>query len=86
MTHLFQLGKPFAMLIGVVGIFESQTRFNLFKNNEFEVLYFNSRIAYMEDYTSGICKAQPPFSSAYFCHKVLPKSMIFVEINKKKVL
>ena len=38
--RLFEIGKPFAMLVGVVGLFESQHRFNLFKNNDFEIMYF----------------------------------------------
>lgn len=32
--RLFSLNKKFAMLVGVVGLFESKKRFNLFKNNE----------------------------------------------------
>ena len=36
--RLFELGKPFAMLVGVVGLFESQKRFSMFKNNEFELV------------------------------------------------
>lgn len=30
--RLFRLGKPFAMQVGFVGIFESQRKFNLFSN------------------------------------------------------
>ena len=39
--RLFEIGKPFAMLVGVVGLFESQRRFNLFKSHEFEIMYLN---------------------------------------------
>ena len=34
-ARLFDIGKPFAMLVGIVGLFESQKRFNLFKDNDF---------------------------------------------------
>lgn len=39
--QLFNIGKPFAMLVGVVGLFESQKRFNMFKDNTFEIMYLN---------------------------------------------
>lgn len=29
------------MLVGVVGLFESQERFEMFRENEFEIMYFN---------------------------------------------
>ena len=35
--RLFEIGKPFAMLVGVVGLFESKKRFDMFKNNKFEI-------------------------------------------------
>lgn len=43
LERLFEIGKPFAMLVGVVGLFESQRRFDMFKNNEFEIMYLNRR-------------------------------------------
>jgi hypothetical protein len=51
--RLFEIGKPFAMLVGVVGLFESQHRFNLFKNNDFEIMYFNKRVSYFKDYAEN---------------------------------
>ena len=50
--RLFQIGKPFAMLVGVVGIFESQHRFNMFASNDFEIMYMNKRIAYFLVYNA----------------------------------
>ena len=47
LERLFEIGKPFAMLVGVVGLFESQRRFDMFKNNEFEIMYLNRRVAYL---------------------------------------
>lgn len=79
---LFEIGKPFAMLVGVVGLFESQHRFNLFKSNEFEIMYFNKRVAYFKNYTDEKPSLNPPFSSVYICSKMLPKQIIFEEINK----
>lgn len=84
--RLFQLNIPFAMLVGVVGLFESQRRFQLFKNNEFEVMYLSKRVSYMQDFCSGKTAMNPPFSSVYLCHKMLPQPIIFEEIEKKEVL
>lgn len=83
---LFSSGKPFAMLVGVVGIFESQKRFDLFKNNPFEIMYFNRRVSYMKDYDSGKTAMNPPFSSVYITSKLLPEQIIFEEIDKKDII
>lgn len=80
--RLFKLDLPFAMLVGVVGLFESQKRFNMFKNNEFEIMYFNKRVAYFKNYDDPKPSLNPPFSSVYLCHKKLDKQIVFKEINK----
>lgn len=86
LEKLFNANVPFAMLVGVVGLFESKDRFNLFKKNDFELMYFDKRVSFMRDYTSGKTELNPPFSSVYVCNNVLPKQMVFEEINKKIVL
>lgn len=80
--RLFNLKKPFAMLVGVVGIFESQNRFNLFKDNDFEIMYFNKRVSYFRDYKDTKPLLNPPFSSVYITHNILPKQIVFEEIEK----
>lgn len=82
LEKLFNIGKPFAMLVGVVGLFESQHRFNLFKNHDFEIMYMNKRIAYFKSYEEQDPSLNPPFSSVYICSKILPKQIIFEEISK----
>jgi hypothetical protein len=82
LQRLFELKKPFAMLLGVVGIFESKTRFELFKNNDFEIMYFDKRIAYFKSYEEKKPSLNPPFSSVYICGKILPKQIVFENINK----
>lgn len=82
LQRLFDLKKPFAMLLGVVGIFESQKRFNMFKNNNFEVMYMNKRVAYFKDYDEQKPSLNPPFSSVYICSGMLPKQIVFEEIRK----
>lgn len=80
--RLFEIGKPFAMLVGVVGLFESQRRFEMFKNNQFEILYMNQRVAYFKNYDEQKPSLNPPFSSVYLCSKMLPSQIVFEEIQK----
>lgn len=80
--RLFEIGKPFAMLVGVVGLFESQRRFEMFANNEFEVMYFNKRISYLKSYDDEKPALNPPFSSVWLCSKLLPEKNMFVRVNK----
>ena len=81
--RLFEIGAPFAMLVGVVGLFESQTRFEMFRDNDFELMYFNKRISFFKDYADQKPSFNPPFSSVYVCHRVLPKQIVFEEIRKE---
>ena len=81
--HLFSLKIPFAMLVGVVGLFESQRRFNIFKNNKFEIMYFNKRVSYFKSYEDQKPSLNPPFSSVYLCHNMLDNQIVFKEIIKK---
>lgn len=80
--RLFDIGIPFAMLVGMVGLFESQKRFEMFRQNDFEIMYMNKRVAYFKSYDEQKPSLNPPFSSVYICHGVLPKQIIFEEIQK----
>ena len=80
--RLFAIGKPFAMLVGVVGLFESQKRFDLFKNNDFEVMYLSRRVSYFKSYEEQKPSLNPPFSSVYLCHNILPRTIVFEEIER----
>jgi hypothetical protein len=81
--RLFQLNKPFAMLVGIVGLFESDKRFDMFKNNNFEIMYLNRRVSYFKNYSDQKPSLNPPFSSVYITKGLLPKQIIFEEINKR---
>ena len=86
LQELFKRGVPFAMLLGVVGMFESQERFEMFRDNDFEVLYMNKRISFFQDYKDQKPALNPPFSTAYFCHHILPKQIVFEEIDKNDLV
>lgn len=84
LERLFKIGKPFAMLINGNELFGGQKRFDLFKNNKFEIMYFNKRISYFQDYNNLVTsKLNPPFSSVYICHNFLPEQIMFETVNKK---
>lgn len=82
LQRLFDIGKPFAMLVGVVGLFESQKRFKMFRDNDFEIMYLNKRVSYFKNYEEQKPSLNPPFSSVYICHGILPKQIVFEEIRK----
>ena len=81
--RLFEIGRPFAMLVGVVGLFESQKRFELFAENDFEIMYFNKRVSFFRNYEDPQPKLNPPFSSVYITKDILPNRIVFEKINKK---
>lgn len=81
LERLFSLGIPFAMLLGVVGLFESKKRFKMFRDNQFEILYFNRRIAYFKDYSEQSPSLHPPFSSVYITQNMLPNRIVFEELE-----
>jgi len=81
-ARLFELGRPFAMLVGVVGLFESENRFTMFAEYSFEIMYMNRRVAYFKDYSDPKPSLNPPFSSVYLCSGLLPRQMVFSRIQK----
>lgn len=82
LQRLFDLKIPFAMLVGVVGLFESQKRFQMFKNNSFEILYLDKRISYFKCYEEQKPSLNPPFSSVYVCSGILPSQICFNQVDK----
>ena len=82
LEKLFDYKVPFAMLLGVVGLFESQRRFNMFKNNSFEIMYLNKRVSYHTDFETEKTALNPPFSSVWLCSGVLSDRVVFEEIFK----
>ena len=81
-AKLFSLSTPFAMLVGVVGLFESKRRFELFKANQFEIMWMSKRVSYFKSYADQRPSLNPPFSSVWLTSNVLPSQFIFEQINK----
>lgn len=46
--RLYDIGKPFAMLINFQGIFDHKERFEMFKNNRVEMMWLSPRVNYIK--------------------------------------
>lgn len=79
---LFERWIPFAMLVWVVWLFESQKRFEMFRDSDFEIMYLNRRVSYFKNYDDQKPSLNPPFSSVYLCSWILPQKIVFEEIKK----
>lgn len=75
----FLLGKPFALLINEAGLFDSKKRYELLKNNSFEIMVFDKRIDYIkeQEMLKGV-----PFKSIYLCSGILDKQFVFETLEK----
>jgi len=78
--HLFLLDRPFAMLVGGVGLFEG-ARHSMFSHREVEVMWLYPRVSYFNQEWDEI--GSPPFQSVYVCSRVLPKPHIFTTMQKR---
>ena len=79
--HLYDIGKPFAMLLNFQGLFDNKIRANLFSNNKIEILYLSPRVAYVNPMREEV-RSSPPFQSAYICSNILPKQIMFTKVDK----
>lgn len=75
---LFQDGVPFALIMNMNGLFDSKTRFEIFKQNNFELLVPKGRMKFM---AGGDVKNSPNFQSIYVCNGVLDKQIEFVDME-----
>lgn len=58
----------------------------MFRDNDFEIMYFDKRISYFQSYDDQKPSLNPPFSSVYLCSGILPKQIVFEELNKSNEL
>lgn len=79
---LYEIGKPFAMLINFQGIFDHKDRFEMFKANRVEMLWLNPRVNYIKE--SGSNPSGVPFQSGYLCSGILENQLDFEYLDKSK--
>lgn len=75
LEKLFASGVPFAMILNLNGIFDSKKRWELFKDNDFEIIVPLGRMHFFNDECKG---NSPNFQSAYICHGMADKQIEFV--------
>lgn len=72
----YEWNKPFCLLLPITSL-EGKTRGAMFRKYGIEVMVFDSRVEYLDN------KRGNWFNTSWFCHNVLPKQLIFEELNKK---
>lgn len=70
------LGKPFALLMSNMWLNDAAPC-RLFKDRELQLLLFDRRVQYNE-------LGRIPFGSSYYCHRILPKQIIFENLEVVK--
>ena len=79
--RLYEIGKPFAMLINFQGLFDHKERFELFKSHRIELMYLSPRVNYIKpdnpDKATGV-----PFQSGYACSGILDSQLEFEWLSK----
>ena len=68
LKRLYELDKPFAMLLGLP-ILNYQEIGNFFLDKNLELLIFDKKVSFDGNTSS--------FNTSYFCNKILPKNIIF---------
>lgn len=81
LKRLFEVDVPFAMISCFNGLFDSKTRWKMFKDNRFELLIPLGRIHFFNEQCKG---KSPEFQSVYVCKDILPNQICFADDGKRK--
>ena len=73
--RLFELGKPFAMLVNFNGIFDSAKRFGMFRKYGVQLFVPKHRTSFISKDNAD--KKSPPFKCLYVCWNLLPEQIVF---------
>ena len=74
LEKLFDSGVPFAMIMNFNGLFDSKARWQLFKDNRFELLVPLGRMHFFNEQCIG---NSPNFQSIYVCRGMTDKQIEF---------
>ena len=75
LERLYALGKPFAMLMNQMGLFDSKARYDLFEQYGVELLVYRGRTCFTNAMTGK--SGTPDFHYLYVCHNFLTKQIVF---------
>ena len=76
LKRLYEIGKPFAMLVNFQGIFDSRERFRMFRENRVEI---SPRVYYMTGDRKLPMRA--PFQSGYLCSGICERQLEFAYLD-----
>ena len=82
LERLFESKVPFAMILNFNGLFDSKARWELFKENEFELIVPRGRMHFFNEECKG---NSPNFQSIYVCHGMTDKQIEFVEQPDRQI-
>lgn len=74
----YDYGKPFCLLLPITSL-EGRKRGKMYRENGLEVLVFDRRCNFIYEKN----EQNNWFNTSWFCWKVLPRELIFEELNKK---
>ena len=77
---LFSFNLPFAVIMHFNGLFDAKARYELFKNNKFELLIPKGRICFLDN--SMEIKESPNFQSIYVCSGILDNQIEFTKMER----
>lgn len=75
--RLYEFNVPFAMVLGLNGLFDNRRRLNAFREKGVELLIPSGRMSFVRK-DSGII-GHPPFQCIYVCHGILDEKIVFSE-------
>lgn len=78
-NKLYQLNIPFALIMNSNGLFDSKSIFDLFSQNNFELLIPRGRMKFFDE--SMVSRNNPNFQSIYVCHGILDKQIVFTDMQ-----
>ena len=74
LKRCYEFNKPFALILPIHSL-SGKFRYSKFKENKIQLLITENRICF--DHKTKNKHNRPPFESAYFCYKFLPKQICF---------
>ena len=77
LERLFAVGVPFALIMNFNGLFDKQSRWRLFKENDFELLVPMGRMSFINQ--DGAVMGSPNFQSVYVCRGFGERQIEFIE-------
>ena len=82
LERLFNSRVPFALVLNFNGLFDSKKRWELFKNNKFELLIPLGRMHFYNEECQG---NSPNFQSVYVCSGMADRQIEFVEFGGQQL-